>query len=202
MKAVRPLLSIRIVVSQSNRILHPGGKTMSLIHERSLSQTVDAVNEAAFFRREVSAQERKRTAAWLAARHALDGAYAGTFALFDQERRDGIRLFTGERATCASARHIIGQETCRALRWLNDPAAADALAQASASLAKCVGPAAPRGPKPADGQMHWLWPYRGGTYCCGQCSVGFWRHLLAGGYDTPETRLAKRHGSPQEMQKG
>lgn len=39
--------------------------------------------------------------------------------------------------------------------------------------------------------MHWLWPYRGGTYCCGQCSVGFWRHLLAGGYDAPEMRLRR-----------
>jgi hypothetical protein len=175
---------------------------MSLIHEQSLSLTVDAVNEAAFFGREIAAHERRRTAGWIAGRQGLDGAYAGTFALFEEERREGIRLFTGERATGASARHIIGQEACRALRWLNDRAGAEALARASASLARCVGPAAPRGPKPDDGQMHWLWPYRGGTYCCGRCSVGVWRHLVAGGYDAPETRLRRGMAVLRKCRKG
>ncbi len=152
---------------------------MDLISPDSLSQTVDAVNEAVFYDRTLTSAAKQKVAAWIAARHALPGAFAGTFALFDHDRRDGVRLFTDERAECAPARHIIGPEACRVLRLLGAPAGMEALASSSESLSRRVGPAASRDPGPADLQAHWLWPYRGGSYCCGPCSVGLWRHLTA-----------------------
>ena len=30
-----------------------------------------------------------------------------------------------------------------------------------------------------------------GTFCCGKCTVGLWRHLLAGGLDRQEERLRR-----------
>ena len=166
---------------------------MQLISPSSLSETLDAVGDAHFWGRTIGATDRKGVAAWVAQRQGLPGAYASTFALFPDEARAGIRLFTGERATNASARHIAGQEACRALRLLNakSASACEALATASQALANCVGPAAPTDPKPDDGKKHGWWAYRGGTYCCGACSVGFWRHLLSGGYDQHETRLER-----------
>lgn len=164
---------------------------MSLLQAESLSQTVDLVNEAMFWNRPMAKADRDRAARLIAARQGLPGAYAHTFALSDEEKREGLRLFTGERIHSASMRHVIGQEACRALRWLDVPAGREALKRASAELAKCLGPAAPTDSKPDDGQEHWLWPYRGGTYCCGTCSVGFWRHLTAGGYDEMEKRLQR-----------
>src|SRR4030095_100208 len=89
-----------------------------LISRTSLSQTVDAVNAAQFDGRALAATERRQVARWIAARQGLSGSYGGTFAGFPSERSKGIVLFTGERITSASARHILGEEASRALRLL------------------------------------------------------------------------------------
>jgi hypothetical protein len=123
----------------------------------------------------------------------MPGAYANTFALTEAEKKAGFRLFTGERVTNAAARHIAGEECCRALRLMKtrEPVACKALDEATAQMARGIGPASPpQEPKPDDGQVHWLWPYRGGTFCCGQCSVSVWRNILAGSFDHPEERLS------------
>ena len=86
-----------------------------LISRASLSQTVDAINAAYFYRRTLAAAERGQAARWIAARQGLDGAYGGTFAGFPAERSKGIVLFTGERIASASARHILGEEASRVL---------------------------------------------------------------------------------------
>ena len=160
---------------------------MELIHPSSLSETVNAVNEAYFQDRETAVEERREAARWIAGRQGLPGAYAGTFALMPDELRDGVRLFTGERTKSAAARHITGEEACRALRLLGvtDGPVTDALETASHNLAERVGPIAP-----PTGSSHWFDVYRGGVFCCGRCSVGLWRHILAGGFDDHERRLA------------
>ena len=84
----------------------------------SLSQTVDGVTAAAFEGRALSVTERSQIASWIATRQGLQGAYADTFAGFPSERTKGIVLFTGERIASASARHILGEESCPALRTL------------------------------------------------------------------------------------
>jgi hypothetical protein len=170
----------------------------------SLAQTVDAINAAWFSGQAISAAEAKKAAAMIASRYGQEGAYAGTFALFPSERKEGIRLFSGEKSVSASARHIVAQEACRALRILKpkDSAACAALTAAEESLARCVGPAAPGGARPDDGKQHWDWAYRGGTYCCGKCSVGFWRHLLLGGFDQVEKRLSRGLKCLRDSRKG
>jgi hypothetical protein len=153
---------------------------MVSIHEASLSQTVDAVNAALFERRTIPAAQRKLIAKWITERQGLPGAYAGTFAGFAAERERGVVVFTGERITSASARHILGEEACRALRLLRvrDSAVQQALERAGDGLMACLERAArdPRNTNP-------------GTYCCGKCTVGLWRNLLAGGLDRREERL-------------
>lgn len=153
-----------------------------LVHEGSLSHTVDAVTAALFEERGLTASERKSTAEWIVARQGLPGAYADTFAGFPRERERGITLFTGERITSASARHILGEETCRALRLLavRSRSVAAALERATQGLAACLERAAndPRNTNP-------------GRFCCGKCTVGLWRHLLAGGLDRREERLQR-----------
>jgi len=71
----------------------------------------------------------------------------------------------------------LGHEGCRALLLLGVPTrtVAHALRQAGqAMVLRLDDAAAPRG----------------GYYCCGSCTVSFWRHLLAGGLDRQEQRLA------------
>lgn len=163
-----------------------------MIHPASLSETVDAVNEAAFYRSPVSATKRRAAAAFLAGRHDVPGTYGRLFGLFPEEQAAGIRLFTGERIYSAAARHVAGEEACRAILLLNDRQAGvrKALAAATEDMLVRLGPPGSGRANP-NAQTHWLWPYRGGTYCCGTCSVSVWRHLTAGGLDRADERLAR-----------
>jgi hypothetical protein len=153
-----------------------------LINTASLSQTVDAVNAAHFDGRPLPANERDQVARWIAGRRGLPGAYADTFAGFPAERSKGIVLFTGERITSASARHILGEEASRVLRQLRvrDPNVTRALEHADSGLMQCLENAEkdPRHNNP-------------GLFCCGKCSVGLWRNLLAGGLDRQDERLRR-----------
>jgi hypothetical protein len=156
-----------------------------VIHEASLSRTLDAFNEMAFEERMPSPVDRKALARWIVSRQGLPGAYADTFAGFPGELETGILVFTGERITSASARHILGEESSRALRLLSvaDPLVHAALERANTGLMNCLARAArdPRNTNP-------------GKYCCGKCSVGLWRNLLSGGLDRREERLRKGVG--------
>lgn len=164
-----------------------------LIDATSLSRTIDAISAAEFEQRQIPASERRRAAEWLVARQGLPGAYADTFAGFDAERAAGISVFTGERITSASARHILGEESCRALRFLDVKSAGvrSALSRAEEGLFRCLARAAldPRNSNP-------------GRYCCGKCSVGLWRNLLAGGLDRSEERLERGVASLRDVRDG
>jgi hypothetical protein len=164
-----------------------------LVNPTSLSQTVDAINAAMFEKRALSAGERSGVARWIVGRQGLPGAYADTFAGFPAEREHGIVLFTGERINSASARHILGEEASRVLRLLRvgDSGVTAALARASDGLMGCLKRAAedPRNTNP-------------GLYCCGKCSVGLWRNLLAGGLDRQEERLRKGVAHLRSMRDG
>jgi hypothetical protein len=153
-----------------------------LIDRASVSETVDAINAAFFDGRKLPAAERGEAAQWIAGRQGLPGAYADTFAGFPSERSKGIVLFTGERIASASARHILGEEASRALRRLRvrDVKVTRALGRADEGLMRCLARAAadPRNGNP-------------GLFCCGKCSVGLWRNLLAGGLDRHEERLTR-----------
>jgi hypothetical protein len=155
---------------------------MRHISPRSLSQTVDAVNAATFDGLRWPLATRRTVARWIAARQGLPGSYGGTFAGFAAERTRGIVLFTGERVTSASARHILGEEASRALRQLHvrDRTVDNALERADEGLMQCLerwGQDRGRG--------------NPGTYCCGKCTVGLWRNLVAGGLDRQQERLQR-----------
>jgi len=164
-----------------------------LIHSASLSQTVDALNAAVFERRSLAATDRRQVAQWIASRQGLPGAHAETFAGFAAERDKGIVVFTGERITSASARHILGEEACRALRLLSvrDRVVSAALDRACDGLLRCLERAAldPRSTNP-------------GLFCCGKCSVGLWRNLLSGSLNRREERLRRGAGHLRSMRDG
>ena len=152
----------------------------TLINPKSLSKTVDAVNDAFFLGETVAPGVRRETAHWIASRQGLPGAYGALFAGFDSERRDGIRVFTGERIQSASARHILGEEACRALLLLDskDPEVRSAMQRANDWLIRRVEQASHDAPRNTLG-----------AYCCGKCTVGLWRNIVAGGLDRREERL-------------
>jgi len=164
-----------------------------LIKRTSLSQTVDAVNEAHFDGRALAATERGAAATWIAARQGLPRSYAGTFAGFPAERSTGIVLFTGERITSASARHILGEEASRSLRLLRvrDGRVTRAIEAADEGMMQCLERAADR--------QRTTNP---GLFCCGKCTVGLWRNILAGGLDRREERLQRGAQHLQSVRDG
>ena len=93
---------------------------MNLIHENSLGKTLDAINDALFFEKQIPQDEARRTARWIAGRQGLPTSYAGMFAPTNEDYTEGVRLFTGERISSrVGAGHILGEEACRALLLLD-----------------------------------------------------------------------------------
>src|SRR4030066_2351946 len=83
----------------------------------SLMKTVDNINEHILFGEAIPTQEGLEAAQWIAAQQGQKGHYRYMFAPTSSDFEQGMRLFTGERLVCASARHIMGQEAARAA-WL------------------------------------------------------------------------------------
>ena len=93
---------------------------MGIINENSLALTLDSINEAFFFNRPLSLEEKTATAKWLAGRQGKPGSYCGMFAPTRYDFENGVQVFTGEKIPSkAATANILGQETCRALLRLN-----------------------------------------------------------------------------------
>jgi hypothetical protein len=150
-----------------------------------LFDLIDAVNDVCFWDGKLAASDRVRIAKQIASTQGKPGAYAATFALDATERKKGIRLFTGEITQSAAARHIAGEEACRALLLLdvNDKPVKDVLTSASQSLLDVLRRSEREHKDSTMGGNP-------GTFCCCRCSVSVWRHITAGGLDRAEDRLA------------
>ncbi len=149
----------------------------------TLSEAIDRVNAAFFWDERPPADARTRLLEAILASHAKPGAYVNTFALSPEEMKLGWTIFTGERATSASARHVAAEEACRALRLLGrlDRPGKIALEQSTAALQQCLT----RAEQATDHRMGGS----AGLFCCGRCTVSVWRHILAGGFDRRPERL-------------
>jgi hypothetical protein len=147
---------------------------------KSLNDAVDRLEHARFFGKPLSRGDEQALAQYIAQRQGGVGAYARSFALTPQERTAGFRAFTGELFTSASARHIAGEECCRVLAALPrrgaeaDRALKTARANMNARILRAVDDSS-----------------NIGTFCCGKCTVAFWRHIAAGGFNKRERRLAE-----------
>jgi hypothetical protein len=149
---------------------------VAIISPDSLAETIDALNDAFFYRRHLSKAERERVAKWIADRQGKPGAYADMFAPTKLDYERGIVLFTGERLnTQAGTGHILGEESCRALILLDAHATGvrEALKRASEGM---IGRLRESQPAP-------------GWYCCGRCTSSYWRHLAVGGLENCESEL-------------
>ena len=86
----------------------------------TLTEAVDRVNAAYFYQTPLTETDRQALASWIAARQGQGYSYNGLPGLTDQDKVDGVRLFTGEKlAYAASARHVLGEEALRAMRLLD-----------------------------------------------------------------------------------
>ena len=92
---------------------------MGILNTRSLAKTVDNVNEMLFYGKKIGTKEGKKVAEWIGARQGTKLSYANMFAPTEYDMKHGVRVFTGERITSGAAlRHVLGEETCRAMLQL------------------------------------------------------------------------------------
>jgi hypothetical protein len=146
----------------------------------SLAALVDSIEQKRYFGQKIPARELLAAARKIASRQGLPGSYAGMFAPTRLEFRRGIRVFTGEPVPSGAATaHILGEECCRLLLKLDvkDRSVSAALERAEAGMRERL-----KSPE----QVH---ARHVGFYCCGICTVSFWRHLAAGGLDSAVPRF-------------
>ena len=154
---------------------------MKLLNKNSLAETVDGVNEALFFGRDIPAEQKKEVALWLASRQGVPGSYWGMIAPTQNDFEKGIRVFTGEPVTTrAGTSHILGEESSRILLKLGvkNKAVENALDKSNKGFETAMKRAVAAG-------------YYDGSYCCGKCTAAFWQNLAAGGLKYQERRLDK-----------
>ena len=146
----------------------------------SLAVLVDGIEQKRYFSQRIPARELLAAEREIASRQGLPGSYAGMFAPTRLDFRRGIRVFTGEavRSGAATA-HILGEECCRLLLKLKveDRLVSAALARAEAEMLERLS---------SWDQLH---AERTGFHCCGICTASYWRHLAAGGLDSPGPRF-------------
>lgn len=167
---------------------------MSLLNRSSLYKTVDNVNDAFFYNKPISKKEAKEIISWISGRLDTKYSYNHSFGLTDYDIKHPVYTFTGERLLCASMRHIMAEEACRVMIKLTEITGSKnpALEKSTKEFTKMLNDYRSYG-KPE------------GTFCCGPCTIGLWRHLNTGGLkmhrkSLPEGILAL-HGSRDESGK-
>jgi hypothetical protein len=152
---------------------------MELINRLSLADTLDHLNEAFFYERDIPREAKAEAARWIAGRQGLEGAYHGMFAPTEADMQNPILLFSGEEVSSrAGKRHILGEEASRNLLLLraSETEVQNAWRRANASMLLQL--------------QNYEVPIRlQGMYCCGTCSTAYWRNITAGGLDRQEERL-------------
>lgn len=152
---------------------------MKLLNKSSLAQTIDNVNEAFFYEKEISKKDAGDVIRWITSQEGTAYSYAGSFGVTAKDMKGKVYTFTGEQLTSpASMRHIMAEEASRVLIQLSKVTGkkVPALKSANERLLKNIKYAESIGK-------------RAGTYCCGACSVGLWRHINAGGFTSLKKKL-------------
>jgi len=137
--------------------------------------------------------QRVEVASWIAKRHGQPRAYADMFAPTALDFKQGARVFTGEKMTSqAGTAHVLGREACRALILLEvpEPDVLKVMEEAEAGIRARVEASEKRDPDST------------GWYCCGTCSVSFWRHLIVGGVNWSERRLLAGQAKLKQQRTG
>ena len=147
---------------------------MNLIDKNSLFRTIDNVSEAIFFNLEMNSEEKGEIADFIVNQQGKPYTYANTFAPTENDMKQDLVLFTGERIRSGAGKcHMIGEESCRVLRKMNlDSEKINwALQKADKGLKEQIF-----------GSYH-NQKYEFGMYCCKSCSCSLWNNLSSGGLD-------------------
>jgi hypothetical protein len=145
---------------------------MKYLDKNSLFKTVDNVSEALLFALEIDNNEKAEIADFIINQQGKPRTYANTFAPTENDLKQDLILFTGERIKSSVGKcHMIGEEASRILRKLDLglDKVNDALQKADSGLQMQINKVL-KNPR-----------YEYGMYCCKSCSCGLWINLASGG---------------------
>ena len=184
-------LRAAITTDRRHRPLRGARPTYPCLDRHSLGATLDSISESLFLAKNVPASQRTAAARWIAGRQGLPGSYAGMFAPTAKDAL-GFRLFTGETVRSrVGIAHLLGEEGCRILSVLQvkDPPVQAALGRAIQGMATRLEDAERRGCDT-------------GIYCCGTCSVGYWRNLALNLFPRAGERLREGLKGLRRLRRG
>jgi len=150
-----------------------------ILDSTSLVNTLDNVNQKLLAGESISEDEGLETARWISSLQGGEGSYRGMFAPTQVDFEQGIHVFTGEKLAYASARHIMGEEAARAVLLLG---------RQDAEVKSAY-----------DRAIVWMSSvedsFENGTFCCGRCTLAFWRHTWVGDFPGKEELISKGLGA-------
>jgi hypothetical protein len=146
-----------------------------ILDSTSLVNTLDNINQMLLVGEPISDNEGLEAARWISSLQGGEGSYRGMFAPTQVDFEQGIHVFTGEKLAYASARHIMGEEAAWAVLLLGrkDPEIMAAYDRAIAWMSA-----------PEDS-------FQDGTFCCGRCTLAFWRHTWVGDFQDKEELMVR-----------
>ncbi len=153
-----------------------------LLNQNSLAKTIENLNEAWFYSKDISKETGDSISIFLAFLQDKKGSYAGLPAPTGQDfRNTDKRLFTGEKLkSVGGSAHILGEEALRALLKLNSssPEVREAIRLSKEGF---------------EGRLQETSEFYGGRiiglYCCGICTASYMRNLAIGTFKHSEQRL-------------
>jgi hypothetical protein len=147
----------------------------------SLSDVVDEINHSIFFKEPIKIKRKKNLADWISSRMHQIGSYSGLFAPTEKDFNDPIQTFTGEAVTSyAGKAHLLGEEALNALIALNvhSKDIDDAIDDAANIVNNLI--------KRDETENEYC-----GFFCCGKCTVSYWRNLINERLPHSKERLAQ-----------
>ncbi|MCK5848266.1 MAG: hypothetical protein KAH01_03610 [Caldisericia bacterium] len=147
----------------------------------SLSEVVDEINHSVFFREPIDEKRKSNLANWISSRIHKSGGYNGLFAPTEKDLNGPIKTFTGELVTSVAGKaHLLGEEALNALVSLNihtkdiDKSIEDATNIIDAMI------------KENETEDKYC-----GFFCCGKCTVSYWRNLINNRLSNSKERLTQ-----------
>jgi hypothetical protein len=155
---------------------------MKLLNNESLGDTINRIYHAELFGQNISSKDKKELTEWMLDRAGQKGSYSGLSAPTLSDFKQGATLFTGEKLTTgASTAHILGEDALSIMhRWnITDTSLQSAFSKLEFQWREKMN----ENEKLQGSPM--------GMFCCGKCSLAYWRGLIAGTMEKGEERLSK-----------
>lgn len=155
---------------------------MNILNKESLSQTINQIYHAELFDIAIPQKEKEEIAKWMLERQLQPGSYHGLPAPTSNDFKPGSKMFTGETINSrVSTAHILGEDALSILsRW---ELKTSPLKNNFENLRKQWNL------KMDEDELIQGKPM--GMFCCGKCSLAYWRGLLAGSMPRAKERLSQ-----------